>query len=400
MLTDFNFARYTANSAFLAVTITLSNLFLASIGGYAFARLRFPGREALFMLVLATLMIPDQLRLVPVFQMLTNWGLVSTYQGYVMIKLVAAVNLFLMRQYFLTIPRDYEEAAKLDGAGFFKTYWRVMLPLAAPALAAVTILEFQGIWNEFFWPLIILQDESVHAHDRDLQLRRHLQHAVARAHGRERDRDPARHRDLPRLPALLHHRRRGGRGEGLVGGALRAAAADFYRHSWRLVLLNALLSLAVVPLLVLALWAPLLLVPAAWSPARSRALMHCAVVLAETEELPLRERARRAPPALAARARARSGGGPRARGGRRRRLDVRRAGAWPLAALALYLLSHLACSSSASGRSPCASRVCRCARSTAPRSRWRSRGRSRLRRSGSRCSSSTSPARRRRSCRC
>jgi multiple sugar transport system permease protein len=159
-LTDFNFARYIGNSAFFAIVLTLSNLLLASIGGYAFARLRFPGREVLFMLVLATLMIPDQLRLVPLFQMLTNWGLVSTYQGYIVIKLVEATNLFLMRQYFLTIPRDYEEAAKLDGAGFFKTYWRVMLPLAGPALAAVTILSFQGIWNEFFWPLIILQDES------------------------------------------------------------------------------------------------------------------------------------------------------------------------------------------------------------------------------------------------
>jgi multiple sugar transport system permease protein len=159
-LTSFNFARYTANSAFLSVTITFANLVLASLGGYAFARLRFPGREVLFMLVLATLMIPDQLRLVPVFQMLTNWGLVATYQGYILIKLILAENLFLMRQYFLTIPKDYEEAAKLDGAGYFKTYRKVMLPLAGPALAAITILTFQGIWNEFFWPLIILQDES------------------------------------------------------------------------------------------------------------------------------------------------------------------------------------------------------------------------------------------------
>jgi multiple sugar transport system permease protein len=159
-LTDFNFARYIANSAFLSLSLTFTNLLLASVGGYAFARLRFPGREALFMLVLATLMIPDQLRLVPVFQMLTNWHLISTYQGYMVIKLVEATSLFLMRQYFLTIPRDYEEAAKLDGAGFFKTYSKVMLPLAGPALAAVTILSFQGIWNEFFWPLIILQDES------------------------------------------------------------------------------------------------------------------------------------------------------------------------------------------------------------------------------------------------
>jgi multiple sugar transport system permease protein len=159
-LTDFNFARFAANSAFLATALTLSNLFLASLGGYAFARLRFPGREVLFMLVLATLMIPDQLRLVPVFQMLTNWHLIGTYQGYMLIKLVEATSLFLMRQYFLTIPKDYEEAARLDGAGYFKTFWKVMLPLAAPALAAITILQFQGIWNEFFWPLIVLQDES------------------------------------------------------------------------------------------------------------------------------------------------------------------------------------------------------------------------------------------------
>jgi multiple sugar transport system permease protein len=159
-LTEFNFARYMANSAFLAAAVTLCNLVLASIGGYAFARLRFPGREVLFMAVLATLMIPDQLRLVPVFTMLSNWGLVSTYQGFILINAILAANLFLMRQYFLTIPKDYEEAAKLDGAGYFKTYWKVMLPLAGPALAAVTILQFQGTWNEFFWALIILQDES------------------------------------------------------------------------------------------------------------------------------------------------------------------------------------------------------------------------------------------------
>jgi len=156
VLTDYNFARYAFNSAFLAGTITVANVLLGSLGGYAFARLRFPGREFLFLVVLATLMIPDQLRLVPVFQMLTSWHLVGTFQGFIAINLILAANLFLMRQYFLTIPKDFEEAAKLDGAGFFKTYWRVMLPLATPALAAVTILTFQGMWNEFFWSLIIL----------------------------------------------------------------------------------------------------------------------------------------------------------------------------------------------------------------------------------------------------
>ena len=156
VLVEFDFLRYAANSFFLAGTITVANLILCSLGGYAFARLRFPGREVLFMLVLATLMIPDQLRLVPVFVMLSGWGLVGSFQGYMLIKLVLAANLFFMRQYFLTIPKDFEEAAKLDNAGHFKTYWKVMLPLTGPALAAITILTFQGIWNEFFWPLILL----------------------------------------------------------------------------------------------------------------------------------------------------------------------------------------------------------------------------------------------------
>lgn len=156
VLTEFDFLRYAANSFFLAGMITLANLILCSVGGYAFARLRFPGREFLFILVLATLMIPDQLRLVPVFLLLSGWGLVGSFKGYMLIKLVLASNLFFMRQYFLTIPKDFEEAAKLDNAGHFKTFWKVMLPLTGPALAAITILTFQGIWNEFFWPLILL----------------------------------------------------------------------------------------------------------------------------------------------------------------------------------------------------------------------------------------------------
>jgi multiple sugar transport system permease protein len=143
------------NSLFLAVTITVISLVLSSLGGYAFARLRFPGRELLFVLVLGTLMIPDQLRLIPVFVMLTNWHLIASFKGYILINLVSATNLFFMRQYFLTIPKDFEEAAKLDGAGYFKTFWRVMLPLAMPAIAALAILQFQGTWNDFFWPLIL-----------------------------------------------------------------------------------------------------------------------------------------------------------------------------------------------------------------------------------------------------
>ncbi len=153
--TQYHFATFLKNSLFLAVVVTASNMFLAGLGGYAFARLQFPGRELLFLIVLGTLMVPDQLRLIPIFVMLTHWHLIGTFSGYILINLVTATNLFFMRQYFLTIPKDYEEAAKLDGAGHFKIFWRVMLPLALPAIAALTILQFQGTWNDFFWPLII-----------------------------------------------------------------------------------------------------------------------------------------------------------------------------------------------------------------------------------------------------
>ena len=149
------------NSGAIALAITISNLILASLAGYAFARLRFPGREILFLVVLATLMIPDQLRLVPVYILLNNLGLTRGFGQYVSVVLIMAVmgaNIFLMRQYFLSIPRDIEEAARIDGAGFFTTFWRVMLPLATPALSAVAILQFQGSWNAFFWPFILLRD--------------------------------------------------------------------------------------------------------------------------------------------------------------------------------------------------------------------------------------------------
>jgi len=167
---QYDFGLYIRNSFFLAAVIVTANMVLAGLGGYAFARLRFPGREVLFWLVLATLMVPDQLRLIPVFVMLTNWHLIASFSGYILINLVTATNLFFMRQYFLTIPKDFEEAAKLDGAGHFKTFWRVMLPLAGPALAALTILQFQGTWNDFFWPLIIFGQGTPHLYTVQLGL--------------------------------------------------------------------------------------------------------------------------------------------------------------------------------------------------------------------------------------
>jgi len=152
------------NSFIIAGAVTLGNLILGSFAGYAFARLQFWGRDVLFVLVLATLMIPDQLRVVPVYNLLITFGLVGrgveAYIGIILILIISGTSIFLLRQYFLSIPRDLEEAARIDGAGYLQTFWRIMLPLASPALAAVAILQFQGTWNGFFWPVILLRDRD------------------------------------------------------------------------------------------------------------------------------------------------------------------------------------------------------------------------------------------------
>jgi multiple sugar transport system permease protein len=151
------------NSTLISVAVMLTNVVFGSMAGYAFARLRFRGRELLFVLVLGTMMIPDQLRLVPVYQILKLLGLLAgpgQYLGVILVLAIGAPSIFLMRQYFLSIPRELEEAAKIDGAGHFTIFARVVLPLATPAIAAVAILQFQGSWNGFFWPNLILQRQE------------------------------------------------------------------------------------------------------------------------------------------------------------------------------------------------------------------------------------------------
>ena len=163
---DPSLPRLFANSLLLAGSVMLTNLVLGSMAGYAFSRLRFPGRDLLFLLVLASLMIPDQLRLVPVYLMLNNGPIdlvtkgPENYLSVIVILAVQVESVFLLRQFFLSIPRELEEAAKIDGAGYFTIFARIVLPLGTPALAAVAILQFQGAWNNFFWPLILYQEQS------------------------------------------------------------------------------------------------------------------------------------------------------------------------------------------------------------------------------------------------
>jgi multiple sugar transport system permease protein len=159
-----NVAQMFFNSFIVAIAVTLTNVVLGSFAGYAFARLRFPGRNFLFLLVLATLMIPDQLRMLPIYIITNALGLGKgplQLASIVLVLAISATSVFLLRQYFLTIPKDLEEAARIDGAGHFTTFLRVMLPLASPAVAAVTILQFQGTWNGFFWPFVLIRDQNL-----------------------------------------------------------------------------------------------------------------------------------------------------------------------------------------------------------------------------------------------
>jgi multiple sugar transport system permease protein len=157
-LTSLPFGSYFLHSTLLALAITASNLVFCSMGGYAFARLNFKGRDALFMLVLGAMLLPDQLRMVPVFRMLRDLGLVDHYGSVWLVGAVAPFGLFFMRQAFLAQPKELEEAAYIDGAGHTTIFFKVMLPLTTPSLVTLAILTFQGAWNEFFWPLLLLQN--------------------------------------------------------------------------------------------------------------------------------------------------------------------------------------------------------------------------------------------------
>jgi multiple sugar transport system permease protein len=155
------FGRYFLNSILIAVCVTLGQLVTCSLGGYAFSRLQFPGRDAIFMLYLATLMIPAPVLTVPIYLLMRQYHLLNTYQGVILPGLFSAYGTFLLRQFFLTIPRDLEDAARIDGAGRFGVYLRIILPLSGPALAALATFVFIGSWNDFFWPSIVLTDPDM-----------------------------------------------------------------------------------------------------------------------------------------------------------------------------------------------------------------------------------------------
>ena len=154
-------ARFFVNSLVVAVSVTLLQLLTCAMAAYAFARLRFPGRNVLFLVYLATLMVPAQVTMVPLFIFMRVLGLTNSYAGLILPGVTSAFGVFLLRQFFLTIPRELEEAAFLDGASHWTVFWRIILPLSRPGLAALSIFAFMSSWNNFLWPLLITTDQDL-----------------------------------------------------------------------------------------------------------------------------------------------------------------------------------------------------------------------------------------------
>lgn len=155
------FGRFFLNSAIVATTVTVLQLVTCSLAAYAFARLRFPGRDPLFLAYLGTLMIPGQVILIPNFILLRYLGWIDTYWALIVPGIFSAFGTFLLRQYFLTIPGELEDAAVVDGATRFQIYTRVILPLAGPALSALAIFTFLGQWNSFLFPLVVTKSTQM-----------------------------------------------------------------------------------------------------------------------------------------------------------------------------------------------------------------------------------------------
>lgn len=162
VVTKYNFLAFIWHSLLYAAILTIGQLIFSTLAAYAFARMRFPGRNQIFWLYLATLMVPNIVTLIPLFIILRTFSLVNTWVGLVLpFVLGTPFGIFLMRQFFLTIPRDLENAARIDGAGLLQIIFRVILPLSRPILATLAIITFVQAWNTFLWPLIITDTDNL-----------------------------------------------------------------------------------------------------------------------------------------------------------------------------------------------------------------------------------------------
>lgn len=158
------FARQYFNSAYIAAIVTAGTMLIASFSGYAFARIRFPGHNALFLVVLSGLLIPSEVTIVPLFRMFLKWGMINTHWPLILVPIFGAPSVFatfVMRQFFIALPGELEEAARVDGLSRLKIFWTIALPLAKPALAAVAIFTFLHSWNLYLEPVVYLSNPAV-----------------------------------------------------------------------------------------------------------------------------------------------------------------------------------------------------------------------------------------------
>lgn len=162
VLSDGRFARWFLNSTLIATIVTLSCLFFDSLVAYTLAKFAFPGRRVVFLAILSTLMIPTEMLVIPWYLMASKLGWLDSYWGIMFPGLITAFGVFLMKQFFETVPNDFLEAARVDGLNEFAIWWKVALPLVTPALSALAIFTFLGNWTAFFWPLIVTTDQSLY----------------------------------------------------------------------------------------------------------------------------------------------------------------------------------------------------------------------------------------------
>ncbi|SOD64388.1 carbohydrate ABC transporter membrane protein 2, CUT1 family [Streptomyces zhaozhouensis] len=161
VFTEVPFARYMWNSFFISAVITLAALLFHSMAAYALARLRFPGREAIFLSIFATLLVSAPVVLIPLFLVAKELNLLDSYAGLIIPAIFNAFGIFLLRQFYLGFPREIEEAAIVDGAGHWRIYWSIVLPMSKPILAALTVFFFLANWNAFVWPLVATSSEEL-----------------------------------------------------------------------------------------------------------------------------------------------------------------------------------------------------------------------------------------------
>lgn len=162
ILTELPFSLWFFNTILVALLVTVGTVLIDSLAAYAFAKKQFWGRDFLFGLMLATIMIPGALLLIPAF-LITNWlGLLNSYGGLIIPGLANVLGVFLLRQFMQTIPEELEHAARIDGCSDFGVYWRIILPLSAPALATLSIVVFTSQWNNLVWPLVVLNDKDLY----------------------------------------------------------------------------------------------------------------------------------------------------------------------------------------------------------------------------------------------